>query len=88
MRNIFTISLLLIVQMASSQTIQFKMCGKNSKVLPTNDANGNDQRHKGQITLDKIRLGIIGNSISNPFYIMGDPSASFPTAFANDVFNL
>ena len=57
MRNIFTISLLLIVQMASSQTIQFKMCGKNSKVLPTNDANGNDQRHKGQITLDKIRLG-------------------------------
>ena len=86
MRNIFTISLLLIVQMASSQTIQFKMCGKNSKVLPTNDANGNDQRHKGQITLDKIRLGIIGNSLSNPFYIMGDPSASFPTTFANDVF--
>lgn len=69
----------------TSQQIQFKFCGKTSRVTPTLDANGNDQRHKGQITLDYIKLGLIGQAESSPFFVLGETSIK-PWTWANATF--
>ncbi len=65
------------------QTLQIKFCGKTSNVTPRTDPAGNDQRHKGGIRLDFIRVGLNANSRSNPFYQLGINGAAF--SFKNDV---
>lgn len=56
----------------SSQYMQIKFCGKTSNVSPSTDGSGNDQRHKGALRLDYIRVGRIGQSKTSPFYNLGN----------------
>ncbi len=70
----------------NSQHITLKFCGKNTEVIPTIDPNtGQDQRFKGAITLDHIKLGTIGNSKCCPFHALGIPSVK-PSTFATKIF--
>jgi hypothetical protein len=66
-----TIILLSLSQGLKSQTMQIKFCGKTSNVIPTNDNSGNDQRHKGGLRLDLIRIGKLSQSRTAPFYSLG-----------------
>ncbi|MBK8735569.1 MAG: hypothetical protein IPL98_06570 [Saprospiraceae bacterium] len=86
MRYLFTVLLFAFFQLTYAQTLQLKFCGKNSKVNPVLDGNGQDQRHKGQITLDYIKVGIIGQSATNPVYVLGEPTTTHPATFANATF--
>lgn len=60
-----------------SQSMQIQFCGKTSLVTPAKDGNGNDQRHKGALRLDLIRVGKIGQSRTLPFYSLGISPLSF-----------
>lgn len=81
MRYLFTLLLFAFFQLSFAQTLQLKFCGKNSKINPVLDGNGQDQRHKGQITLDYIKVGIIGQSETNPVYVLGETYCHFPSYF-------
>ena len=61
----------------NSQNIQIKFCGKSTAVIPAKDINGNDQRHKGGIRMDLIRIGKATLSRTNPFYSLGIAPLSF-----------
>ncbi len=54
-----------------SQTMQIKFCGKTSAVVPAIDGTGQDQRYKGGIRLDFIRIGKLSQSRTAPFYTLG-----------------
>jgi hypothetical protein len=71
------IALLSLFFTANSQSIQIKFCGKCTAVVPAKDNNGNDQRHKGGIRMDLIRIGKIGQSHTSPFYSLGIAPLSF-----------
>lgn len=60
---------------SQSQTMQIKFCGKTSNVTPATDGSGNDQRHKGALRLDYIRVGRVGQSKTSPFYHLGNTGA-------------
>jgi len=64
-----------IVQGAMAQTMQIKFCGKTTNVTPATDGTGSDQRHKGALRLDFIRVGRVGTSKTNPFYNLGNSGA-------------
>jgi hypothetical protein len=57
-----------------AQTVQFLFCGK-TEAIATLDGSGKDQRAKASIKLDFIKMGIIGSSVSNPFYVLGEVQA-------------
>lgn len=57
-----------------AQTMQVMFCGKTDEVSPAKDGNGNDQRHKGALRLDFIRVGRLGQSRTSPFYNLGTSS--------------
>lgn len=86
MKNIATIiALICLVQTGFGQSMTIKFCGKTNAVSPTIDPNnGQDQRGKAAIRLDYIKVGIIGNSLYNHFYNLGDDFAGF--GFPNSVF--
>lgn len=70
--NILNLLLLFVLcTQAHSQTMQIKFCGKTTNVSPATDGNGADQRHKGALRLDYIRVGRIGQSSTSPFYALG-----------------
>ncbi|MBK8955843.1 MAG: T9SS type A sorting domain-containing protein [Saprospiraceae bacterium] len=52
--------------------MQIKFCGKTTNVVPSTDGSGNDQRHKGALRLDYIRVGRLGQSKTSPFYNLGN----------------
>lgn len=62
---------------AHSQSMQIKFCGKTANVVPTKDNNGNDQRHKGGLRMDLIRIGKLSQSRTAPFYSLGISPLSF-----------
>ncbi len=66
----FLIFLFCGVQLGA-QTMQIKFCGKVTNVSPATDGTGADQRHKGALRLDYIRVGRIGQSATSPFYALG-----------------
>ncbi|MBK8449976.1 MAG: T9SS type A sorting domain-containing protein [Saprospiraceae bacterium] len=55
----------------SQPSMQFKFCGKTAAVVPATDNGGNDQRHKGGLRLDLIRIGRLGQSRTSPFFSLG-----------------
>lgn len=57
-----------------AQSMQIMFCGKTDEVSPAKDGNGNDQRHKGALRLDFIRVGRLGQSRTSPFYNLGTSS--------------
>ncbi len=88
MKNIATIiALICLVQTGFGQSMTIKFCGKTDAVAPTIDPNnGQDQRGKSAIRLDWIKVGIIGNSINNAFYKLGETyiNYAFPTGIFAD----
>ncbi len=60
-----------------SQTMQVQFCGKTTNVTPVKDNGGNDQRHKGGIRMDLIRVGKLTLSRTNPIYSLGISPLSF-----------
>lgn len=85
MHKVYTLfSVLLIAGNAlQAQTMQLKFCGKTSLVEPATDNQGNDQRHKGALRLDYLRVGRVGSSKLNPFYALG---VSGGTSFKNFIY--
>ncbi|MCC6753857.1 MAG: T9SS type A sorting domain-containing protein [Saprospiraceae bacterium] len=79
---LFTL-VLLASQCLPAQTMQLKFCGKTSLVEPATDNQGNDQRHKGALRLDYLRVGRVGSSKTNPFYSLG---VSGGTSFKNFIY--
>ncbi len=62
---------------AYTQSMQLKFCGKTSSVVPAKDNNGVDQRHKGGIRMDLLRIGKLSQSRTAPFYSLGIDPLSF-----------
>ena len=86
MKKIATIfALICMIQTGFGQSMTIKFCGKTDAVSPTIDpGTGQDQRGKSAIRLDYIKVGVIGNSLYNHFYNLGDDFAGF--GFPNSVF--
>lgn len=57
--------------------MQVQFCGKTTNVTPVKDNSGNDQRHKGGIRMDLIRVGKLSQSRTNPIYSLGIIPLSF-----------
>jgi len=64
----------------NAQTMQIKFCGKTSAVVPATDGSGQDQRNKGGLRMDFIRIGKLSQSRTSPFYTLGLASG---TSFKN-----
>lgn len=71
------IPFLVLCLLGEAQTMQIKFCGKTSPVIPAKDNNGLDQRHKGGLRMDLIRIGKLSQSRSAPFYSLGIDPLSF-----------
>ncbi|HRI00225.1 MAG TPA: T9SS type A sorting domain-containing protein [Saprospiraceae bacterium] len=86
--KIITLFLFLgLVQFSFAQHAQFRFCGKTSTVSPTNDpSTGQDQRKRGGIRLDFIKVGQVGQSTCCPFHVLGDLSTGKPWTWANATF--
>lgn len=74
MRLLYLTLVLLFLELniGYSQFMQIKFCGKTTNVVPATDGSGNDQRHKGALRLDYIRVGRVGQSKTSPFYNLGN----------------
>ncbi|MBK9271999.1 MAG: T9SS type A sorting domain-containing protein [Saprospiraceae bacterium] len=86
-KHISPLVFILIGSFLQAQTIQFQFCGKTATVTPSTDPGGNDQREKASIHLDFIKIGQIGNSKTNPVYVLGETgvnSVSFATKVIAD----
>ncbi|MBK8296336.1 MAG: hypothetical protein IPK91_03430 [Saprospiraceae bacterium] len=55
----------------NAQTMQIKFCGKTSAVVPATDGSGQDQRNKGGLRLDFIRIGKLSQSRTSPLLHTG-----------------